>query len=72
MSQRDILLDHDAAVRNIELTEAAINILERVGTLAAKRAIAMLKKSQDASVRRLDRTAAKLGAPYPAAKGAAG
>jgi hypothetical protein len=63
--RRKILNDFAAATRDIELTEAAINILERVhDSRAVRSSINALKREQQAHLRRLDAAAAKLGAPY--------
>lgn len=62
--QRKHLNDYSAALRDIELTEAAINLLEKV--TGSQRVIATLKKSQHKHLSRLDAAAEKLGAPYGA------
>jgi hypothetical protein len=59
---RQILDEHSHATRDIELTEAAIGLLERVG--GTSRVIATLKRLQQKQLDRIDRAAAKLGAPY--------
>ncbi|MEY2875854.1 MAG: hypothetical protein RLZZ373_3225 [Pseudomonadota bacterium] len=61
--QRKALDDHKTACRDIELTEAAITLLERV--TGSQRAVAALKRSQHRHLARLDAAAEKLGAPYP-------
>lgn len=63
--QRDHLLEHTQAVRDLELTEAAITILERVSGAYARRCIKSLQASQQRALDRLDSSAAKLGAPHP-------
>ena len=62
--KRKHLNDYGAARRNIELTEAAIDLLEKV--TGAQKVIATLKKSQQKHLTKLDAAAAKLGAPYDA------
>lgn len=60
--QRKHLNDYSAAHRDIELTEAAICLLEKVsGTRGVRET---LKRKQQVHLRRLDRAAEKLGAPY--------
>jgi hypothetical protein len=63
-TRRKHLNDYSRAHRDIELTEAAINLLERVSN--AQTAVRALKKKQHAHLRRLDAAAEKLGAPYGA------
>lgn len=63
-TQRKHLQDHVAAQRDIELTDVAINILEKV--TGAQRVIATLKKIQQKHLIRLDAAAQRLGAPYGA------
>ena len=63
-TRRKYLNDYSSAHRDIELTEAAIGILERV--TGAQRVIAMLKKSQQRHLSKLDAASVKLGAPYGA------
>ena len=65
MNKRKHLEAHADAVRDIELTEAAINILERVATTEAQRVILILKHGQGKVLARIDRAAEKLDAPYP-------
>ena len=62
--KRKHLNDYSTSHRDIELTEAAINLLEKV--TGAQRVIATLKKSQHRHLSRLDAAAEKLGAPYSA------
>lgn len=59
---REYLRDHSKAKRDIELTEVAIGILETVTGMNA--VIAALKRKQQEQLRRIDRAAALLGAPY--------
>lgn len=61
-TRRKYLQDYTAAHRDIELTEAAIGLLERVSGTAA--VVKSLKRKQQVALRRLDTAAAKLGAPY--------
>lgn len=61
---RKHLAEHARASKDIELTEAAINILERVK--GCEGVITTLKKKQQIQLRRIDAAAAKLGAPYGA------
>lgn len=63
--QRARLQRHTEAVRDIELTEAAINILEGVSGATAQRCIKSLKAEQQRQLRRMDSAAESLGAPYP-------
>ena len=63
-TNRKHLSAYSAAHRDIELTEAAINLLEKVSN--AQTVISALKKKQHAHLRRLDAAAEKLGAPYGA------
>lgn len=60
--QRKHLREYSAAYRDIELTEAAIQILEHVSNAAS--VVATLKRRQHTHLRRLDAAAIKLGAPY--------
>jgi hypothetical protein len=61
---RKYLADHARASKDIELTEAAISILERVS--GCNGVIETLKKKQQAQLRKIDAAAEKLGAPYGA------
>ncbi|WP_341744603.1 hypothetical protein [Azonexus hydrophilus] len=61
---RKALNDHSKATRDIELTEAAIGILESVTGMES--VIKTLKKKQHGQLRRIDAAAIKLGAPYGA------
>ncbi|MBK8772222.1 MAG: hypothetical protein IPM06_17615 [Rhizobiales bacterium] len=63
-TKRKHLNDYSHAHRDIELTEAAINILERVS--GAQTVVKALKRKQQVHLRRLDAAAEKLGAPYGA------
>lgn len=63
-TKRKHLNDYSDAHRDIELTEAAICILERV--TGAQGMVAALKKKQHGHLRRMDKAAEKLGAPYGA------
>ena len=58
---RDYLRDHSKAIRDIELTEAAILILDSV--TAMQSVVGTLKRKQQVQLRRIDRAAALLGAP---------
>lgn len=60
--KRKHLNDYSVAHRDLELTEAAISLLENV--TGTQRVIAALKKSQRKHLDRLDAAAEKLGAPY--------
>ena len=62
--RRKFLQDYSAAHRDIELSEAAIKLLE--GVSDAGKVIATLKRKQQSHLRRLDSAASKLGAPYGA------
>jgi len=61
-TKRKHLNDHSRASKEIELTEMAILILERV--TGCYGVIATLKKKQHAQLRRIDAASEKLGAPY--------
>lgn len=63
-TKRKHLNDYRSAHRDIELTEAAIQLLERVSNTAS--VVATLKRRQHTHLRRLDAAAEKLGAPYGA------
>lgn len=63
-TRRKYLNAHAAECRDIELTEAAIMILERVTGVAG--VIATLKRKQQGQLKRIDAAAKKLGAPYGA------
>jgi hypothetical protein len=65
---RQILQEHDQAVTQIELTEAAIKILERMEGPRVERAVKLLKQDQQFMLKRIDATAEQLGAPYPGLK----
>lgn len=58
------LNDYTYAMREIELAEVAVKILEALNSIESRRAIKMLLKLQQRQVKRLDAAAAKLGAPY--------
>ena len=60
--KRKHLIDFSGAHRDIQLTELAINILEKV--TGAQSVIVTLKNSQRKHLAKLDSAAAKLGAPY--------
>jgi len=62
--QRKHLDDYSSAHTDLDLTDAAINLLERVNGTA--RIVSLLKKSQQKHLAKLDAAAEKLGAPYPA------
>lgn len=59
-TRRKHLNDHSAASRDIELTEVAISILERV--TGAESVVKGLKEKQQVFLRRIDAAAEKLGA----------
>lgn len=63
-TRRKHLNEYKNALRDLELTELAIEILEKV--TGAQRVIATLKRSQHKHLSRLDAAAEKLGAPYGA------
>jgi hypothetical protein len=56
---------YTVAARHLELNQSVIDTLERLNSKAADRCIAILKRDQSGWVTRLDKAAAKLGAPYP-------
>ena len=62
---RKALNDYTDAAREIELAGVAIGILETMRSKAAARCIKVLLKNQHSMLTKLDRAAAKLGAPYP-------
>lgn len=63
--KRKHLNEFSEARRDIELTEAAINMLERVSSSRAVRScIATLNRQQQSYLRKMDSAAEKLGAPY--------
>jgi hypothetical protein len=68
-TQRDWLNEYGKAVRDIEVSEAAITMLEACSHRAARVAAAALKTGQQVCLRRLDAAAAKLGAPYQGSTG---
>ena len=70
--QRKLLEAYTAEVRTIELTEAAISLLEQVDLSPHLRCVKTLKRQQVIAVRRLDKLAAQLGAPYDAMAGGEG
>ncbi len=61
---RKHLNDFADANRQIELAEACIRTLEAMRGTTAQHCIAKLKREQQAALKRLDRAAEKLGAPY--------
>lgn len=64
--QRRHLDDYSRALRDIEHTGIAITMIERVSSSrSASAAIGLLKREQRRNIRRLDRAAENLGAPYP-------
>lgn len=65
---RDHLVEHDQAVRQIELVEVAIRILENLHGPRVDRATKILRQDQQESLKLIDATAEKLGAPYPGKK----
>lgn len=66
-TRRKHLREYSAAHGDIELTGAAIGILERVS--GTEKAIKMLQKLQHKQLDRMDAAAEKLGAPYPKLEG---
>lgn len=64
--RRALLNRHTELVRDIELSEVAIKVLESMGTSRTTTScIAKLRKMQRLLVPAMDKVAAKLGAPYP-------
>lgn len=63
--RRDWLNRYTTTARDMELTDAAIDLLERVSGHAAQQCIQKLKASQLRHLTKLDYAAARLGAPYP-------
>lgn len=61
-TKRKHLDNYSHARRDIELTKAAIHLLEQVSN--AQTVVKTLKRKQHAHLRRLDAAAEKLGAPY--------
>ena len=64
--QRQWLMEYTKAARNLELNEAAINLIEGLGTRESGAAVKVLKRGQQRQLKLLDAAAAKLGAPYGA------
>ena len=63
---RKNLNDYSEAYRSVQLTGAAIDILESTHTRAAAAAIKRLKGDQHRLLKLMDAAAKKLGAPYGA------
>lgn len=63
-TKRRHLNEYSNALRDIELTQLAIDLMERVGNSAT--IVEALKKKRHAHLRKMDSAAAKLGAPYGA------
>lgn len=64
-AKRKILNEYTDAARRLELSGVAVDVLERVGGVTAQRCIKQLKAEQHRQLKKLDRAAARLGAPYP-------
>lgn len=64
--QYEALHRYTAATRALELSGAAIRILERLDTQEAKSAVDTLLRGQQRQLKLLDKAAADLGAPYGA------
>ena len=65
-TRRKHLNAYTMATRNIELSEVAIAVLDRVNTNSSRRAIAILSRGQQQQLKLLDASAEMLGAPYGA------
>jgi hypothetical protein len=61
----EALEKHTAAVKDLELSEAAIKILEGMHSATAERCIGALKRGQQTTIRQLDKAALQLGLPHP-------
>lgn len=64
--QRQHLRDYTDAARQIELAGMAILILEGMNTKEAATAVKVLHRGQQPLLKKLDKAAEKLGAPYAA------
>jgi hypothetical protein len=65
-TRRKHLNEYTEAARQIELAAVAICVLEGLDGAAAVRCIAALQKEQQRALKRMDRCAEMLGAPYGA------
>lgn len=63
---RKHLIEFQHAAREIELAGVCIDVLEGLRDPVGERCIKALKSSQGRQLKRLDRAAEKLGAPYGA------
>ena len=63
-TKRKHLNDYSHAHRDIELTQLAIDLMERVGN--SETIVKALKNKRHSHLRKMDAAAAKLGAPYGA------
>lgn len=61
-TKKQLLREHAKAVRDIEFAEVAIGILETIGDCGSL--VRTLKRKQQTFLRRIDKAAAELGAPY--------
>lgn len=64
-TQRKHLEDYTDAAREIELSGAAVSVLEGMRSAEAQRAIKLMHTVQQRRLKHLDAAAEKLGAPYP-------
>lgn len=65
---REYLYDYTAAHTDIELAQVAIDSVERMtGGPRTSRIVALLQAEQQVALKKMDASAAKLGAPYPKA-----
>lgn len=64
--KRKHLDEYTDAAREIELAGICINVLETLRDPVGQRCVKALKASQQRQIKRLDKAAEKLGAPYGA------
>jgi hypothetical protein len=64
-TQRKHLTEYTDAARQIELAGVCINVLEAMRGDIAVRCINALKAEQQRALKKLDKAAERLGAPYP-------
>jgi hypothetical protein len=65
IARRNVLLDYTHECRQMDLSGAAVDILETMNTPEASAAVRALKRGQQRLLKRIDKAAAKLGCPYP-------
>ena len=64
-TQRKHLTEYTYAARQIELAGVCINVLEAMRGAAAIHCITSLKAEQQRALKKMDKAAEQLGAPYP-------